>query len=84
MGFSVTTDIIKSTKDFNSTMPKTAILTFKCKTYTILKLKTNNKNETEKEQTETFWEELDQLMNNIPANYIKVLLEAFNAHTDKE
>lgn len=88
MGFAVRVNIIDSIEDFKSTTSRTATLTFKSmeKTYTIINVHapTNNKNHTEKEQTEIFWEELDQLMNNIPAHHIKILMGDFNAQIGHE
>lgn len=70
MGFIVNKKILPSIIEFKSINERIATLTFKAgnKIYTLINVHapTNEKNRTQKEQTENFWTTLDIIMNRFP------------------
>ena len=88
VGFMIHNSIMDSIEDFSSTSPRTAMLTIKIgnKIYTLVNVyaPTNDKNVKDREQVDKFWEELDQLIPNIPDTHIKILLGDFNAKIGRE
>lgn len=88
VGFLVHNSIFDSIEEFSSTSPRMALLTVKVenKTYTLINVHapTNDKNNKAIEETEQFWEELDQLISGISDTHIKILLGDFNAKIGKE
>lgn len=88
VGFMVHNSIMDSIEDFSATSPRTATLTIKVenKTYTLINVHapTNDKNSKDRIQVDKFWEELDQMISNIPDTHIKILLGDFNAKVGQE
>lgn len=77
-GFAVHKSVLNNIENFNSTSERISTLTFSAgnKSYTLINTHapTNERNRTNPQETEDFWEHLEEVTNKIPTNHVKILL----------
>ena len=87
-GFIVSKNIVNSIVEFKSINERLSILNIKSanKVYSIVNVHapTNEKNRTQKEETEQFWQQISRTLDEIPPKNTTILLGDFNAQIGKE
>ena len=87
-GFAVHKSVRDNILDFNSISERISTITFKSgnKKYTVINVHapTNDHNRKKPQEVVDFWEDLEELTNQIPQNHIKIVLGDLNAQLGKE
>lgn len=87
-GFIVSHKMLDSVIEFSSPNSRVSLLTFRCsnKIYTVVNVHApiNEDNKRNPENTDTFWEELEDVISKVPERHTIILLGDFNAQLGKE
>lgn len=86
--FAVRTRLLASVTNFEPVNDRLSMLTIKCanKTYTLVNVHapTNDKNRSDLDEVDNFWDLLDDKLTEIPKHHVKLLMGDFNAQLGRE